>query len=152
MKRPVSIRNYSSLVELRRVWSELDRQSACGLMSAVLIVDHTFAGSLPALVRRQHPGLQLIVAGAGERLPGFVSIGELASISGSLGWYDILFERDLQVALGHARSLAEAGDEVVVFWPDWLDRAGLERGLEGSTFLRAPLAAISRMLPAATLK
>lgn len=115
----ICLRPYNSLLELRRQLQQLDVADARPL-TVVLVLDDQFAGHLPSLIARNHLGFRLVLT-ASTRLPGRLTIGDLAASSGALGWQQIVFHRDAQYAVPEALSSMEPGERFVLCWPDWHD-------------------------------
>jgi hypothetical protein len=109
---------YTSLAELREEIRGLDSLVP---VTAVLVLDGSFCGHLSSLVRRRPPccGSRLVIVVESGRLPGLETLGDPAAGGGSLGWQEIVLERDAASAVADARATLHDGEDFVVFTPAW---------------------------------
>ncbi|HTN74805.1 MAG TPA: hypothetical protein VL096_06140 [Pirellulaceae bacterium] len=128
----IQLSRYNSLVELRRMLNELDHARDLRPQTVVIVLDERFAGHLPTLVSRSNSGFRLVLA-SGSRLPGLVTIGDLAATSGSLGWQQITFERDIATAVKESLQSTASGERFVLCWPAWHDELTALRLLTSSS-------------------
>ena len=107
---------YKTLRELRQ---QLDALESLGNLTVVLVLDASFCGHLSSLVERRLKtlGARLVLTVESGRLPGLETIGDLAMARGSLGWHEIVFERDASGAVMDARRTLRADERLVVFSP-----------------------------------
>ena len=127
----IQICYYDSLIQLHAATNMLEDFSDSHRLSAFMVLDDNFSGHLPTLIARQQPALQLVLAVPGGRLPGNVTVGDLDAACGSLGWREIVFERELNQSLASTIDMLEEEDRLVVFWPAWHDRQQVERMVQG---------------------
>jgi hypothetical protein len=112
-------RSYTSLVELRAAIERIDSLTP---ITVVLVLDGSFSGHLSSLVRRRRPcgcGARLIIVAESGRLPGLETLGDLAMAGGSLGWQEIVLERDAATAVADARATLRDGERLTMFAPSW---------------------------------
>jgi len=112
-------RTYSHLLHLRWLLSSLDSPLASAGLTVVLQLHRPFAGDLLSLIRRRHGALRLILVTSGQKLPGLLTIGDLDSTSHSLGWRQIVLERELEHAIAGVVASRASDDRVCVVTPDW---------------------------------
>lgn len=112
--------NYDSLMELRAAWESLERASGPRRRTTVLVLDRSFAGHLPSLIRRERAESRLIIAAVEGPLPRLAidGLGE----GSNAGWSEIWCAEDWRQAVDEARRSLQEGEELELFWPSWHDQ------------------------------
>jgi hypothetical protein len=107
---------YTSESDLEVQWRERDVTSSVP-GNAVLVLGEQLTGNLRGLLRRRHPGGELILVPTTGCWPGIDSPVDLMLVATSLGWSSIEVWRNLGQALDQSLSACNHEGRVVVFWP-----------------------------------
>ncbi len=107
---------YESESALEVQWRERDVASSVP-ENIVLVLGEQLTGNLRGLLRRRHPGGELILVPTVGCWPGIDSPVDLMLAAVSLGWASIEVCRVLGQALDRSLSTSDDGGRVTVFWP-----------------------------------
>lgn len=116
---------YESLIYLRGMLSEIQDDPSLKRATIILVLAETVSGCLPSLIRRTSWGYRLILVSENDRvpLPGTMTLAELATQDTTLGWGQIVFELSCEAAFRGALQSFDAGEPLVVLWPDRLTQS-----------------------------
>lgn len=119
-QRIVRTARYVSLMSLRRILFELDRDHTLRQPTVVLVLAENIASPLPDLIRRSTWGrrLVLVVENGCAQHPSPVVVAELAAQEAALRWGQIIFEPAPEVAFVGALQSLDADEPLIVIWPE----------------------------------
>lgn len=117
----VRLETYESLIELRKMLENLEQDPVIPRSTILLVLDRQFSGHLPSLIQRSRAGsrLVLIVENGHVPLPGPVTVADLIARERSLGWDQIVFERDIERAVSTSLETLEDGEPLMILRPVW---------------------------------
>jgi len=109
--------SYSSQTELKERLQDLEENAGANA-TVVVLLDESFNGHLPSLIRRKDPGQRIIITSKLGYLPGLVSRRDIAFRAGMLGWDSLSFIHNYEDALEKVRKSISQGERVVVLHPE----------------------------------
>lgn len=124
-QRIVRTARYSSLAALSEKMVQIDSDPTLRRPTVVLVLEANFSGQLMRIIQRRTWGCSLVLVAENGRvpLPGEMTLADLAVREAALGWGQIVFERDLEMAFSGALQSLDEDQPLVILWPDWLTDA-----------------------------